>query len=688
LAPSPSPASPPEEEELLLLLLLLRLRLSPWSPSMLQRLQQSAKRKKSLLLQLLRQRRGAWGLPLPRARSFRFGRERGSKSGSEKRKGGSEKKTRQACPLLTFFLSPFLSIILSSLSFSSTRHKKRACQRHLAALSRVVEKEMASITDLDGLALTLIAESLPVASVAALATTCCYFHTVLAADENVAFWKRVAGEVWGVVGVDAPGAVPRLPGGAGAGEKADSWRATCVEHSRLLSPYGSDGARAAKAWHRIEHALATSAPDVLPTLAPGLTLSEEPEEVIHREVLAAAALHNGQIDLLAGGGGGGAAATRYAQLGLFGAAVVYGEGFARWMRNLLPEPGQARRRCVVAPRPEHDDPWVLLLDFASSLPACDPLAECRSLEGSPRLALALDSAAVYVRSPHPGADAESGELPCAAKRADGSRGLLSFLGELAAALETRQLGPERDSFFHGGAMAVEGLDAAAAAAARRGRPPTRGLSRFAAAPPGLAAREAAGALIVSRSAVYTWTCRVFNLMVFNRPRLATDEGHVFSYRVNFELLSVAEQRRRRRQQQGQQGQRGVILRATLMRRQWELRPASRGAEVQVVDGEGVVGFFPTLVAKDDDDDDERERERGGGGDNGDNDASSFCYCSRVAGPPLFADDDTEECHSLPGQRLGSFGGHFLFLVEYEDGSTGYVEAPVEMFEMVVPSFLF
>ena len=92
MAPSPSPASPPEEEELLLLLLLLRLRLSPWSPSMLQRLQQSAKRKKSLLLQLLRQRRGAWGLPLPRARSFRFGRERGSKSGSEKRKGGSEKK--------------------------------------------------------------------------------------------------------------------------------------------------------------------------------------------------------------------------------------------------------------------------------------------------------------------------------------------------------------------------------------------------------------------------------------------------------------------------------------------------------------------------------------------------------------------------------------------------------------------
>ena len=276
---------------------------------------------------------------------------------------------------------------------------------------------MASITDLDGLALTLIAESLPprgLVSIAALATTSLLLpHRCVRRrrDENVAFWKRVAGEVWGVVGVDAPGAVPRLPGGAGAGEKADSWRATCVEHSRLLSPYGSDGARAAKAWHRIEHALATSAPDVLPTLAPGLTLSEEPEEVIHREVLAAAALHNGQIDLLAGGGGGGAAATRYAQLGLFGAAVVYGEGFARWMRNLLPEPGQARRRCVVAPRPEHDDPWVLLLDFASSLPACDPLAECRSLEGSPRLALALDSAAVYVRSPHPGADAESRRAP-------------------------------------------------------------------------------------------------------------------------------------------------------------------------------------------------------------------------------------------------------------------------------------
>ena len=88
---------------------------------------------------------------------------------------------------------------------------------------------MASFTDLDGLALTLIAQQLPLASATALATTCRYFHGVLAAKENVAFWKKVAGEVWGVVGVDSPGAVPRLPGGSGAGEEASSWKQSCTE---------------------------------------------------------------------------------------------------------------------------------------------------------------------------------------------------------------------------------------------------------------------------------------------------------------------------------------------------------------------------------------------------------------------------------------------------------------------------
>ena len=197
---------------------------------------------------------------------------------------------------------------------------------------------MASMIDLDGLALSKIAENLPLKAVVALASVCRHFHSVLAdEEENVGFWKRVASEVWGVVGVDDPDARPRLPGGAGAGAEASSWKETCVAHSKLLSRFGRDaGTRAASAWHRIEAALADVAPEVLSTLAPGRTfLSEKSEEGIHPEVLAAAALHNGQEDAYAVARPPPDSLLlqdiRRSQLGLFGSAVVYGEGFSRWL---------------------------------------------------------------------------------------------------------------------------------------------------------------------------------------------------------------------------------------------------------------------------------------------------------------------------------------------------------------------
>ena len=569
---------------------------------------------------------------------------------------------------------------------------------------------MATLIDLDGLALTTIAKSLPLASVAALAATCRHFHSVLADDVNDAFWKRVACEVWGVV-VDSPGALPRLPGGAGAGAEAGSWKETCVAHSRLLSRYSRDvGTRAARAWHRIENALATFAPDVLPTLAPGRTLSEpEEEEGMHNEVLAAAALHDGQEDFLGGGlvGRRGITATRRAQLGLFGSAVIYGDGFSRWMTNLLPRPGQARKKCLIAPvrgstAAAAGGTFLLLHEIGTSLPAHDPLDVCDGVEGSSSLVLDLDSAAVFVRCPQapprpgPTDPFVPPEFPVdPVRRADGSRGLLSFLAELATALETRQLGAESNAFFRGGAMRVSGLGAAAVMMRLW---PTRGLSRFAAAPPGLASREAAaagGALVCSRSVLYTWMSQVFFVRSSSPglSRYGAREVHVFSYRVSFRLLSLRQQRQRL-QQLGQLGLQRVIRRATLVSRHWEIRPGSMGEEVEVVDGEGVVGFTPTLVAKDDDGESESGRGENIDGsyddddDDDGEDGSSFCYCSRVSAPEDPGEAPTEL--QPPGTRLGSFGGHFVFRIEeHEDGSTGgHVEVPVEPFEMVVPSVMF
>lgn len=206
---------------------------------------------------------------------------------------------------------------------------------------------MASFNDLDGLALTRIAQNLPLASVVSLAATCRNCRAVLGDEENVSFWKRVASEVWGVVGVDAPGAIPRIPGGAGAGVPAESWKETCVAHSRLLSRYGRDaGTRAARAWHRIEAALVNvaRAPEILATLAPGVEMPEHGSAdwpvylppKIHPEVLAAAALHDGQEEWSDAVGGvdgghqrGAGACRRAAQRALFGTAVVYGDGFGK-----------------------------------------------------------------------------------------------------------------------------------------------------------------------------------------------------------------------------------------------------------------------------------------------------------------------------------------------------------------------
>ena len=132
-----------------------------------------------------------------------------------------------------------------------------------------------------------------------------------------------------------------------------------------------------------------------------------------------------------------------------------------------------------------------------------------------------------------------------------------------------------------------------------------------------------------------------------------------------------------------------------MRRHWELRSEWRESEVEVIDGEGAVGFTPTLIAKDDDGDDGGESGGEGGGegeniDDDDDDPSSFCYCSRVKAPDQYGGGAGPSSSRLlpPGQRLGSFGGHFLFRAEFDDGTAGDVEVPVAPFEMVVPAVIF
>lgn len=559
-------------------------------------------------------------------------------------------------------------------------------------------------------------------SVVALAAACRSFRSVLA-DDAVGFWKRIASEVWGVVGVDAPGAQPRIPGGAGAGAPASSWKESCVAHSVLLSRFGDAGRRAARAWHRIEAALAEVAPEVLTTLSPGRTLSEqEPREEeeaegggerTHVEILAAAAIHNGQ-DFFATALPEELPSlqhTRRSQLGLFGSAVIYGEGYSRWMRALLPRAPGAKRspppcRCLASPvagasgEEDRAPKTVLLHDLSVSLPAPFPHGELRSAEGWHRLALSLESAAVFVRCPSPG-----GRVPLdPVKRADGGGGLLSYLAELAAALETRQLGPERDSFFRSGARQVPLLDADARRTALTLYPRTRGISSFAAAPPGLASCEAAGGALVSRrSFLYTWLPEAVTTRrrPGSEPVQSTSEMHVFSYRISFRLLSVAEQRRRFRLQRTQLGggagggaggalHHRVVLRATLVSRHWEVSSAWRGGEVQVIDGEGAVGFTPTLIAQDGGDDDDDDG--GGQGENDDvddDDPSYFCYCSRVEAPPHFdgPDPPVGDLHP-PGQRLGSFGGHFIFRAEFDDGAAADVVVPVAPIEMVVPSVFF
>ena len=164
---------------------------------------------------------------------------------------------------------------------------------------------------------------------------------------------------------------------------------------------------------------------------------------------------------------------------------------------------------------------------------------------------------------------------------------------------------------------------------------------------------------------------------------------MFSYRVSFKLHSLAEQQRRFRRPQQQQLGGGEALRvvrsATLVSRHWELSSAWRDGEPEVVDGEGAVGFAPTLIAKDADDDVEGENVD----DGDDDDLSSFTYCSRVEAPPHYVGSEppVDQLHP-PGQRLGSFGGHFLFRAEFDDGTAGDVEVPVEPFELVVPSVIF
>jgi len=593
---------------------------------------------------------------------------------------------------------------------------------------------MPSLHDLDGLALSLVAEHLPLQSVVVLASMCRHFYSSLAGTsddgdgddgdgagagdraENPAFWRRIAGEVWGVQ-VDAPAAVPHLPGGAGAGLPARSWRETCVAHSRLLSRYGRDaGTRASRAWHRIEAALAATAPDVLATLAPGRTLplplprlSRMPAG-IHPEVLAAAAIHDGQGDFAAGLGPSCSRLElrRRAQLGLLGTAVVYGQGHSRWMRNLLPENLGEPQLQIFLPVAEKPPPGgsspLRLHEFVISLSALDPTSgvDLQDVEGTSALALELDSAAVYVRSVVE-VTSPPRRIPAPVKRADRGRGLLFFLGELASALETRQLGPERDSFFRrGGAMEVQGLPRPPLQQQQRRSPPQslRCLSRFAEASPGMASRVTAGALVVSRAALPAWVFQVRTTTdASGNPSLplAMKEFHMFCYRVRFKLLSTAEQKRQWGHSQLQEGQgQGlrqqqqqplrVIRRANLISRHWETIPVSPLVEREVVNGEGVVGFTPTLVANDDDDGDDD----GGGDDDGD-DASSFCYCSRVMAPPLVDAHSRRACTPPypPGTLLGSFGGHFVFQVSYEDGTAAaHVEVPVEPLDLRVPMLYF